>query len=383
MASGPQVVQGCFVGGRPRLVVQPQRAGVAQMTVRGSSMQIPPNAVTFAVRGTGQRLPEVVQRRMEALFQTGFPDVRVHVGSEPASIGALAFSHGSDLYFAHGQYHPDTPHGQRLIVHELAHVVQQRAGRVRNPFGAGIAIVQDPGLEAEAERMGLRAQSLPRQIVAPVQRKIVQPRRILPLPRHSVLQRKTVGQVPIAKDWKEFKYSSRQGVPWVLVDCGNGAHLSFYPCGPNADTYKQQIDQIASEWATEYGVRSAMQLEWREQWMTDELPFDKFHVTVNGNHFYFSEEGHAVGENAAGSKDTMDEDRKTAWKYSGYALSGGERPQPNPVYNWGSRDSHMYRTTMHQHSISIHEGVSGSMPPTFEWPTMTWSMQDQSFSFKK
>jgi hypothetical protein len=382
MASGPQVVQGCFVGGRPRLVMQPQRAGVAQMIVRGSSMQIPPNAVTFAVRGTGQRLPEVVQRRMESLFQTGFSDVRVHVGNQAASIGAHAFSHGSDLYFAHGQYHPDTPHGQRLLMHELAHVVQQRAGRVRNPFGAGIAIVQDPGLEAEAERMGLRAQSLPRQIVAQVQPKIVQSRRILPLPRHSILQRKTVGQVPIKNEWKEFKYSSRQGVPWVLVDLGNGTHLSFYPHGPNADTYNQQIDGIASAWATEHGVPSATRLEWWKQWMTDDLPFDMFHVTVNKNHFYFSEDGDAVGESAAGSKDTMDEDRKTAWKHSGYALSGAERPEPKP-YNWASQDSHMYRTTMHQHSISIHQGVSGSMPPTFEWPTMTWSMKDQSFSFKK
>lgn len=41
--------------------------------------------------------------------------------------------------------------------HELAHVVQQRAGRVRNPLGSGLAVVQDRALEAEAERMGQRA----------------------------------------------------------------------------------------------------------------------------------------------------------------------------------------------------------------------------------
>ena len=41
-------------------------------------------------------------------------------------------------------------------------MVQQRAGRVRNPLGAGVAVVQDPALEAEAERMGLRAASAAR-----------------------------------------------------------------------------------------------------------------------------------------------------------------------------------------------------------------------------
>ena len=38
--------------------------------------------------------------------------------------------------------------------------MQQRAGRVRNPFGSGVAVVQDPGLEAEAERMGVRVAML-------------------------------------------------------------------------------------------------------------------------------------------------------------------------------------------------------------------------------
>ncbi len=116
---------------------------------------------TFALkpRGSGQPLPEPVQKKMEAFFNTSFADVRVHVGNEAPSIGALAFTHGTDLYFAPGQYNPQSSQGQQLLGHELTHVVQQRAGRVRNPLGAGVAVVQDPALEAEAERMGLRAVS--------------------------------------------------------------------------------------------------------------------------------------------------------------------------------------------------------------------------------
>ncbi len=104
----------------------------------------------------GRTLPESVQKKMESFFRADFSDVRVHVGPEASSIGALAFTYGSNLYFAPGQYEPNSPHGQRLLGHELTHVLQQRAGRVRNPFGAGVAVVQDPGLEAEAERMGVR-----------------------------------------------------------------------------------------------------------------------------------------------------------------------------------------------------------------------------------
>ena len=91
----------------------------------------------------------------------------MHVGSEAPSIGALAFTHGTDLYFAPGQYNPRSSQGQQLLGHELTHVVQQRAGRVRNPLGSGVAVVQDPALEAEAERMGMQAAALN----APVQAK--------------------------------------------------------------------------------------------------------------------------------------------------------------------------------------------------------------------
>ena len=120
----------------------------------GESFALPAN---FALkpRGSGQPLPEPIQKKMESFFNTSFADVRVHVGNEAPSIGALAFTHGTDLYFAPGQYNPQSPQGQQLLGHELTHVLQQRAGRVRNPLGAGVAVVQDPALEAEAERMGL------------------------------------------------------------------------------------------------------------------------------------------------------------------------------------------------------------------------------------
>jgi hypothetical protein len=96
---------------------------------------------------------------MESALGANFSDVRIHVGPEASAIGAIAFTWGSDIHFAPGQYNPHTPDGQSLLGHELTHVLQQRAGRVANPFGSGVAVVQDQALEAEADRMGRLAAS--------------------------------------------------------------------------------------------------------------------------------------------------------------------------------------------------------------------------------
>jgi hypothetical protein len=126
-----------------------------------AAIQCRPGIDAFQVdlrpKSGGWPLPRDVQAKMEAALGANFSDVRVHVGPEASAIGALAFTWGSDLHFAPGQYNPHTPQGQFLLGHELAHVVQQRAGRVANPFGSGVAVVQDHALEAEADRLGRMA----------------------------------------------------------------------------------------------------------------------------------------------------------------------------------------------------------------------------------
>ncbi len=97
---------------------------------------------------------------MEALFNADFSEVLIHVGPEASAIGARAFTLGADLFFAPGQYSPATARGWQLLGHELAHVLQQRSGRVRNPLGHGVAVFQDPALEAEADEMGRQAAAL-------------------------------------------------------------------------------------------------------------------------------------------------------------------------------------------------------------------------------
>ena len=105
----------------------------------------------------GKPLPPGLRDKLERFFDFDFSNVRIHEGPEAAAIGALAFTHGHHIYMAPGCYDPDGEEGIRLLGHELAHVVQQSRGRVANPYGHGLAVVQDHDLEQEADRMGAEA----------------------------------------------------------------------------------------------------------------------------------------------------------------------------------------------------------------------------------
>ncbi len=108
--------------------------------------------------GAGAPMPAGLRAKMEGSFQADFSSVRVHEGGHASQVGALAYAQGTDLHFAPGQYQPETQSGQALIGHELAHVVQQGAGRVAAPAQAkGAPVVADHGLEDEADRAGQAA----------------------------------------------------------------------------------------------------------------------------------------------------------------------------------------------------------------------------------
>jgi hypothetical protein len=113
--------------------------------------------VPMRPKAGGLPLPSEVRSKMETAFSADFSDVRVHVGHEATRLGAIAYTWGTNIHFAPGQYNPHTLQGQKLLGHELWHVLQQKQGRVKNPFGGGVAVVQDHALEAEADRMGIKA----------------------------------------------------------------------------------------------------------------------------------------------------------------------------------------------------------------------------------
>ena len=72
-------------------------------------------------------LPPTLQHRLEAQFATDLSDVTIHEGHAATLIGAEAYGVGNDIHFAPGLYQPNSAAGQKLISHEIAHVVQQGA----------------------------------------------------------------------------------------------------------------------------------------------------------------------------------------------------------------------------------------------------------------
>ncbi|SDW52773.1 protein of unknown function [Amycolatopsis xylanica] len=102
-------------------------------------------AVAALLGSPGRALDPAVRSFMERRFGTDFGQVRVHTDAAAAkAVHARAFTFGESVVFGPGQYAPETPEGTAALAHELAHVVQQRAG------GTGQA--QSPGLEADADR---------------------------------------------------------------------------------------------------------------------------------------------------------------------------------------------------------------------------------------
>lgn len=104
-------------------------------------------------------MPDGVKQKMESSFNADFSDVKVHSESSKApEVGALAYTQGSDVHFAPGQFKPESSAGQQLIGHELAHVVQQREGRVQPTTEiAGMPVNDNASLENEADALGAKA----------------------------------------------------------------------------------------------------------------------------------------------------------------------------------------------------------------------------------
>jgi len=88
---------------------------------------------------------------IEDLSGFAMDDVRVHYNSpEPATVQALAYTQGTDIYVAPGQ--------EQHLPHEAWHVVQQMAGRVEPTTEvSGLPVNDCIELEHEADVMGARA----------------------------------------------------------------------------------------------------------------------------------------------------------------------------------------------------------------------------------
>ncbi|OJJ23595.1 hypothetical protein BKI52_04330 [marine bacterium AO1-C] len=93
-------------------------------------------------------------------------DAKVHYNSnKPAQIKAEAYAQGNEVHLAPGK--------EQHLGHELAHVVQQKQGRVQPTIQGnnGVGINNDPQLEHEADAIGAKAHQTSQTKQQPLQRK--------------------------------------------------------------------------------------------------------------------------------------------------------------------------------------------------------------------
>jgi Domain of unknown function (DUF4157) len=85
-------------------------------------------------RGGGTSMPADVQAKMGDAMGADFSGVRIHNNSNAdtlnRSVNARAFTTGQDIFFKQNEYNPSSSDGQKLLAHELTHVVQQNSGVV-------------------------------------------------------------------------------------------------------------------------------------------------------------------------------------------------------------------------------------------------------------
>lgn len=101
-----------------------QRAAIDSTPANGA-----PPIVHEVLRSSGQPLEFKTRATMEQRFRHDFSGVRVHTDAKAAesarAVHALAYTVGRNIIFSTGRYAPYRSDGQRLIAHELTHVVQQ------------------------------------------------------------------------------------------------------------------------------------------------------------------------------------------------------------------------------------------------------------------
>jgi Domain of unknown function (DUF4157) len=88
-----------------------------------------PPIVHDVLRSPGQPLDAATRAFMEPRFGHDFSGVRVHTDARAAesaqAVNALAYTVGQNIVFDTGLYSPNSYAGRNLVVHELAHAIQQ------------------------------------------------------------------------------------------------------------------------------------------------------------------------------------------------------------------------------------------------------------------
>ena len=113
---------------------------------------------TASAPSSGRTLDPGFKSIAEQRFGHNFDSVRVHADSEAAamagSLGAAAFTRGTDIYFGQGAADFASPDGAQRLAHELAHVVQYARVPEGEAFSGLTTTAPNEAAEVEARDAG-------------------------------------------------------------------------------------------------------------------------------------------------------------------------------------------------------------------------------------
>ena len=123
----------------------------------GSEAAKTPATVHEVIGSSGQPLDAATRDFMEPRFGQDFSHVRVHTNAQAAesayATNALAYTVGSNVVFGAGQYAPRSSAGQKLLAHELSHVIQQGTQSRATPQTKLTIGAASDASEVEADRV--------------------------------------------------------------------------------------------------------------------------------------------------------------------------------------------------------------------------------------
>lgn len=128
-ATGPLYCAACAAGDGPCPACSSNARRLRRSAEAGAATPAGPNPAAQAVLArAGAPLPDGLRNRFERRLGADLTDVRVHTGRDATaaanSLEARAFALGRHVVVGERHYQPHTPSGERLLAHEIAHVLQ-------------------------------------------------------------------------------------------------------------------------------------------------------------------------------------------------------------------------------------------------------------------
>jgi len=287
-----------------------QRTAAARDTGPAGETQVP-DSVRDVISSPGRSLNPSIQRAMEDRMGGSLGDVRIHTGPKAAQaceqINARAFTVGNHVAFNSGEYDPESPEGQHVLAHELAHVRQQTGGAISMlpQEDLGLEIDPDPQLEREAEETAQRV----------MQGGELGIQRLGTTEVH--VQRSEKG---VLSSLKDVVYHGESGLSLTDIDDASGIDERLYALAANQEQLRAKVEALSNnlegnifQKMSDAGTGEALKMGMTQAGKQSGLPFGQIIGSLSGAALQaiYNNRKQVLGILGLKSESTLDEAQKT------------------------------------------------------------------------